>query len=879
MRLVIPFDTSEGPALAEVGGKGLSLIRMTQGGLPVPGGFLLTQAFFEPWLEDVRQSPQWQEALAASPEQLPQRVAAVKAHCGPPEFDEARRKALAEALERLDGRGEATLHAARSSSPEEDLEGASFAGGYETVLGVTPDRLEEAIRRCALSCLSERVILYKREHGFDVERPSIAVIVQQQIAAETAGVAFSLNPINNCYDQCVINANFGLGESVVSGRVSPDQFIVDKPSLEILARKTGSKETSIWLQPDGGTKEQPDDRRGELCLSDEDVVSLTRMVTDVEAAFGKPMDIEWAFAKDTLYLLQARPITAYFPLPEEMQTRPGEPKRLYWDQLLSKGGMDTPMSPLGTEYWDLFARLIMRNMTGVEPFGIDRGMWFIAFGRAYANLSSGLRSGGKKRLVKMSRVLDAISSEIIAELDEKEYKAKKLPKKVLLIPLLAPFYSGGLLWRVPWVMFCPDRRHDRFREDTELLERDLAAEEAKQASLRDFTTNCCGRFSRYFSRDFLPCFVAVQIARARIQRLFRKAPEEVRSRVVFLERALPNNCTIEMGLSMFRLARFADVRDCPSAAEFTGRLRARSLSGEFLAAWDEFISRYGHRCPAEHDPATPRLYERPEALYAQLRALAQNTDEETSPQAIFERGVAERESAYEFLLGEARKIGRRAEKTLTKSYRILVTFGGYRELPKDYMIRITEIFRRRVLAAGRSFCEAGRLDRPEDAFHLKIDEIDAGQRDPSLDLRAMAYQNAAYLRRLRFVREFPRIIDSRGCILRAPKKEAREGELLGEPISPGIVQGKVKVLTQPDEKPVLPGEILVARTTDPGWTPLFLNAGGIVLEVGGMLQHGAVVAREYCKPCVAGIESVTSLLQDGQLVELDGTNGTIRLVA
>jgi pyruvate,water dikinase len=191
---------------------------------------------------------------------------------------------------------------------------------------------------------------------------------------------------------------------------------------------------------------------------------------------------------------------------------------------------------------------------------------------------------------------------------------------------------------------------------------------------------------------------------------------------------------------------------------------------------------------------------------------------------------------------------------------------------------IADMLRKRVLAAAQSLVDAGRLDNLEQVFDLKLDELDRGMIDPSVDLRALAEKNTRFLKKLRHIREFPRIIDSRGKILRPPKRKAREGELAGEPISIGTVQGKVKVLHRPDEKPVLPGEILVARATDPGWTPLFINAGGVILEVGGMLQHGALVAREYGKPCVAGIENATSILTDGQMVEMDGANGIIRML-
>ena len=201
-----------------------------------------------------------------------------------------------------------------------------------------------------------------------------------------------------------------------------------------------------------------------------------------------------------------------------------------------------------------------------------------------------------------------------------------------------------------------------------------------------------------------------------------------------------------------------------------------------------------------------------------------------------------------------------------------------RERPKYFVSLVTDMFRRRVLAAAQPLLDAGRLDSPEQVFDLTMDDFERGLVDASVDLRALAEENTRFLNKLRQVRELPRIIDSRGKILRPPRKEAGEGELVGEPISPGVVRGKIKVLHEPGEKPVLPGEILVARATDPGWTPLFLNASGIILEIGGMLQHGALVAREYGKPCVSGIENATSILTDGQVVEMDGANGIVRYV-
>jgi pyruvate,water dikinase len=284
----------------------------------------------------------------------------------------------------------------------------------------------------------------------------------------------------------------------------------------------------------------------------------------------------------------------------------------------------------------------------------------------------------------------------------------------------------------------------------------------------------------------------------------------------------------------------------------------------------------------EMDPAAVRYYEQPTRFFEQLHTLSEHGElngchrSGHDPRAIFEQAKAQRERAYRTLLQVARERGRRHARRFARLYRVWLTLGPYRETPKYYASLIADMFRRRGLEIAFPLVDVSRLDHPEQVFDLKIDELDRALEDPRVDLRALARKNRRYLETFQPVREFPRLVDSRGKILPVPRRGARQGELAGEPISPGVVRGPVKVLHEPDEKPILPGDILVARATDPGWTPLFLNAGGIILEVGGMLQHGALVAREYGKPCISGLEQATERLLDGQMIEMDGSSGVVR---
>ncbi len=885
MTLLYPFLTDESPGLEEVGGKAMSLISMTRLGLPVPSGFVLTVAFFQPWLDLVAASTEWSQVLGHAPQDLEQNCDAAKALCMGLKLDAERHEILAQALASLGIADQPCLFAVRSSSPEEDLEQLSFAGGYATVLGVRDDDLEDAIRRTFASAFDSRVLLYKQEHGLAVDRPRIAVIVQQQILAETAGVAFSMNPANNCYDEVIINANFGLGESVVGGMVSPDSFTVEKGSCTILGKKIGQKETSVWLKPGGGTFLQPSASRAQPCLSDQQVLELTDMIARVEGYYQRPVDIEWAFGRANgsdrkLYLLQARPITTYVPLPEELLTPPGKPKRVYLDLTLVKWGMHNPVSVMGMDYLAVANAGMLRTAFGPDlESDVVNAIRPTLGGRVYVNASISLKMQGIKRLVGSFRLMDASTADIFEHIDEKEYTLEQLPPSLRGTAFRMIRHNLGTLLGGLQALRRPAQYKRKYLQAEERLRTDLGGQADRGPALttREFASSTMDLMADYIS-VFFALLLATEIARSRLNRLFKDEAPEIQEQLNYLERALPNNVTIEMGLSMHRLSSYPELCECGSGKEFASRLQAGAFSPELLRAWDAFMASYGFRTPMEMDPAAPRFYEQPARFFEQLRTMAESADAEHNPQAIFDRAVAQRRDAYQALLQLARQRGKGKAKRFQRNYDILIEFAGYRETPKYFYVLMTDLFRRRVLAAAESLVQDGRLDHPQQAFDLTMDEFDRALIDPSLDLRALAEKNTRFLRRLGHVRGFPRVIDSRGKILRPPRKEVREGELAGDPISPGTVLGRAKVLHQPDEKPVLPGEILVTRTTDPGWTPLFLNAAGIILEVGGMLQHGALVAREYGKPCVSGLENATEVLQDGQMVELDGTNGIVRLI-
>jgi len=309
---------------------------------------------------------------------------------------------------------------------------------------------------------------------------------------------------------------------------------------------------------------------------------------------------------------------------------------------------------------------------------------------------------------------------------------------------------------------------------------------------------------------------------------------------------------------------------------FQAGLKAKTLPTPFLESWENFLKLYGHRGPMELDIASPRYRDNPQLLYDLL--LSMRNSQGTNAQEKFDQNKLKRENTYKLLYDQIYSKSWMQSRQFQSLYKIFVTLGGYRELHKYYLIFAIDSLRQKILKEAQILLDEHRIESLQQVFDLSLDDLEKAIVDKSINLVELAKNNTSFTNRLSRVPQLPTVIDSRGLIFRPPVPPAKEGEIVGTAISAGIVRGRVKVLKTPDEKPFEKGEILVTRATDPGWTPLFVNAAAVILEVGGMLQHGALVAREYGLPCVAGVANVTSLWKDGTMVEVDGSAGIIRLV-
>lgn len=355
--------------------------------------------------------------------------------------------------------------------------------------------------------------------------------------------------------------------------------------------------------------------------------------------------------------------------------------------------------------------------------------------------------------------------------------------------------------------------------------------------------------------------------------MFSGNEDDASDQLINLCMDLAGNPTSEMGHLMLKLASYPEVQDTKSSEEFVQKLKEEgSFSKQFMDDYNNYLKRFGCRGIREIDAATPRTHENQAGLFRTLKAIDINKNQINN---VRER----RNKAYQQLLKMAKDMGK--ENKFVHHASVVHGLLGYREHPKYMLVVMVDRMRRHALNIANDFLAQGRLEYVEQIFALTIEQVTKAQKNPDMELLPLIKKNTGPVEKVAHVKNWPVLIDSRGKIIRGERQtdaNVEEGTLFGDPISPGIIRGKAKVLMSPYEKPITSGEILVARFTEPSWTPLFINAAGVVLEVGGPLQHGAVIAREYGIPCVSGITNATKLVKDGDLLEVDGSSGIAKII-
>ena len=896
--LVRDLSSLDAGMLDLAGGKAANLGELMSAGLPVPDGFCLTTEAYRratgapasllPGLAYV------QAALEPAPGPVdPSALADLAAGARSAILAAPIPADIAAAVEQAyRGLGHDVPVAVRSSATAEDLPFASFAGQQDTylnVVGVAP--VLEAVRKCWASLWTDRATAYRASLGIDPAGVGLAVVVQRMVEAETAGVMFTANPLTGRRGHAVIDASPGLGEAVVSGAVNPDHYVVDALTGRVLERKPGDKKVAVRAVPGGGTRtiEAPDAAAGE-CLDDAQATALARLGRQAEQYFGAPQDIEWAIdGSGTLWLTQSRPITTLYPVPQRTGAQGGTGTRVYLCFSLAQG-LTRPITPMGRAVFRLIASSVAQAArfhvpdprTGPSPYA-EAGQ------RLYFDLTTPLRSTvGRWILPRVFDIMEARSATLLRQLfDEPAFSVTRRTPLALLrhvVPAAVRARAPESLLRGMFRPAAALRRLDRFTRDFEAaLEAPPAAGPAARLEHAEMLLR-----TRLFT--IVPAILPLPALGFAMLAVAGKVLGGARwDELEPVLRGLPNNVTTEMDLELWRLA--VAIRDDaesytalttqdPSrlAREFqAGRVPARLEAG-----LTRFIDRYGHRAVAEIDVGMPRWSDDPAHIIGVLANYLRLEVPDLAPDVQFSKAAEDADAQVARLVARAGARSPLHAVVVRAALRRARLFAGLRELPKYQLVLGLAEVRRQLLHVGKELADAGILEQPDDIFFLDFHEAHQALPDHPggavPDLRELVAERRAAYEWEVGRRRIPRVLLSDGTeveALQPAAATASDGALTGSPASTGSVTAAARVILDPVGAHLEPGEILVAPSTDPGWTPLFLTAGGLVMEMGGPNSHGAVVAREYGIPAVVGVPDATGRITTGQRITVDGGAGTV----
>lgn len=561
-------------------------------------------------------------------------------------------------------------------------------------------------------------------------------------------------------------------------------------------------------------------------------------------------------------------------------TEPGEKRILYMDESLADGiTISSPVSTITNNYivyiFDLLFRHFDKNLNLVLP--PKEALTFTTNIRIYMNITNMLRWQKPAFIAKQKRIIDITYANILETCDLEPYKIAKasLWEKLKLIPLF-----GKIIWSLRLTIgsiikaiFRSEKFHQHYEERLAVFDEFLREPLPIDLNIHDFLQHYFIPLAEVSQRTSAPALMLFAYrGTGGLNKLIDDTSKQQKQLIEAIKSG-SDDLVMIMSLKIYELSTLLEPAAFDDLESLAEQIESRSVNAEFLSCWDNFMEDFGCRGPLEMDLSQPKYADDPQVLLRQVAPLVKS-EHEFDPRESHKLLKEKRHEAYLELM---EILPKKKQKKLVKAYRYLCDFEHSREIPKDHLVTVQKRLREYLLIQAQSWLEQDRIDSSADIFDFGVEEILNAQNDSKFDLRKVLANREPYVARAKRVRHFPHAIDSRGRILQ-PVYERVPGQLTGSPVSSGVVSGPVKVMHDPFEKELKKGEILVAYTTDPGWTPLFINAAAVLLEVGGELQHGALVAREYGKPCVAGIVNVTQDLKDGQMVEVNGNSGVVRLL-
>ncbi|KAA2257538.1 phosphoenolpyruvate synthase [Solihabitans fulvus] len=770
--------------------------------------------------------------------------------------------AITGALARL---GEQAAYAVRSSATAEDLPTASFAGQQDTYLNVVgAAAILQHVSRCWASLFTERAVAYRRRNGIDHRTVHMAVVVQQLVLPHAAGVLFTADPVTGNRKVATVDASFGLGEALVSGLVNPDVFTVRDG--EVVTRAIAVKQRAVHALPTGGTEEVAIDpqRQEQPTLTDAQVVRLVQLGRRIEAHFGRPQDIEWCLVDDGFQIVQSRPITTLFPIPEA-----GDQENHVYVSVGHGQMMTDPMKPLGLSVWRLTAMVPMHE----------------AGGRLFVDVTRRLAAPASRAalLDVMGRGDPLMRDALETVLDRDDF--------VLSPPDAGPGAGpGGRPAGGASAPAEPDpaivgELIERSRMSIAALERDIRTRTGP--ALFDFLLEAFAEHKRVLGDPLnIQAIMAGMDATQWLNDTLLEWLGE-KNAADTLTLSAPDNITSEMGLALLDVADV--IRPLPEVVTFLQGVEDEGFLDELAKlaggieardAIEAYLDRYGMRCVGEIDITRPRWRERPTMLVPVILDNIRNF-EPGAAERRFEEGRQKAEEKERDVLSRLRALpdgDRKADEAKRMIDRVR-TFIGYREYPKYGIISRYFVYKRALLAEAERLVRAGVLPEKEDIFYLTFEELRDVARSNRVDGSLIQQRKDAF-------RSFhaltpPRVLTSDGEAVTGAyrRDDAPAGALIGLPVSAGTVEGRARVILDMADADLEAGDILVTTFTDPSWSPLFVGIAGLVTEVGGLMTHGAVIAREYGLPAVVGVDQATRLIRDGQRIRVHGTDGYVEILA
>ncbi len=866
---VFGFQDIDKTKLKVVGGKGANLGELTKiEGIHVPDGFCISTEAFKRIIGETSSINELLDQLSLLKLEDRDKIGELSGEIRrviegiaiPQDINEQ----ISRVLSRLD---EKNAYAVRSSATAEDLPTASFAGQQDTYLNIIGKKaILKHISKCWASLFTERAVIYRLQNGFDHRKVHLSVVVQKMIFPQAAGILFTADPVTSNRKVLSIDASFGLGEAMVSGLVNADIYKVCNG--KVIDKKISTKKLAIYALKDGGTKEQEiePERQNRQALTDEQILQLERMGRKIEEHFGRPQDIEWCLVDDTFYVVQSRPITTLYPIPEAND----QEKHVYLS--VGHGQMMTDaMKPLGLSFWLLTTPAPMRK----------------AGGRLFVDVTQMLSSpGSRQTLIDTAGKSDPLIKDALLTIAGRDGFIKTVPDDKE-VP------GPGTGNRAITEGFRTQLENDPTIASDLIKKSQTSIEELKQniqtksgPDLFDFILEDLQQLKKIlFDPQSHVVIMAAMDAASWINEKMNEWLGE-KNAADTLSQSVPNNITSEMGLALLDVADV--IRPYPDVTEYLQHVKDDNFLDEVVKfnggqetrdAIDAYLNKYGMRCAGEIDITKTRWSEKPATLVPMILSNIKNF-EPNAGKRKFEQGRQEALKKEQELLDRLKQLpdGEQKAEETKRMIDLIRNFAGYREYPKYRMISRYFVYKQALLKEAEQLAQANVIHEKEDIYYLSFEELREVVRTNKLEYQIIRTRKDEY----KFYEKLtpPRVITSDGEIIAGEyKRENLPAEaIVGLAVSSGVIEGRARVILNMEDADIEDGDILVTSFTDPSWTPLFVSIKGLVTEVGGLMTHGAVIAREYGLPAVVGVENATELIKDGQRIRVHGTEGYVEIL-